>query len=267
MDLIGFDIGFSKTRHTSAVARFGENVLLCERATSEWSNRARILGSRVADVIAVDGPILKDIKYSQRLCETVFARGSFGRRCKPAFSHVPGTGRMFRTATKETAGRLASLTHGQNMDCAFPRVIEEKNIVEAFPNAFLGVLLPDSFFQVMPKLKRGKKFDWLYDQCQKAEVFRSVLDLVGEGSLPIAKIEENRDHEERAALICLLTAAGVAVGRYTAIGENGGGYFFLPPFTLWAVWARHELQVQREREPLVKVWLNGKCYGPQQSLP
>jgi len=180
---------------------------------------------------------------------------------------VPGTGQKFRTATQETAKRLASLTHGRGTGCTFPRVIKGKNIVEAFPNAFLGVLLADSYFQEVGRLKRGKKFDWLYDQCRDAEVFRYLIDSVGARNLSVAKIEGNEAHEERAALICLLTAAAVAVGRYTAVGEEGGGYFFLPPLALWAEWARREIELQRERDNMVKVWVNGKCCSIGEQLP
>lgn len=269
MELIGFDIGFSKIKRTSGAARLRGIILSYSRATSEWSSRARVLGDCIAEVIAIDGPILKDIDYPKRLCETVFSCGSFSHRCKPAFSHVPGIGRKFRAAGKEAAGHLANLTHGQDTTCAFPRVSEGKNLIEAFPNAFLGVLLSNSCFKEMPMLKRGKKFDWLYDQCCKSQIFRSVVDYVGLGNLQtvIAAIEANRDHEERAALVCLLTVAAVEVGRYTAVGDDEGGYFFLPPFVLWEEWARHELQTQQKRNRSVNVWINGECFGASDSLP
>jgi hypothetical protein len=37
-------------------------------------------------------------------------------------------------------------------------------IVEAFPNTFLGVLMPEVELLAAPKFKRGRRFDWLYDQ-------------------------------------------------------------------------------------------------------
>ena len=271
MDLIGFDIGFSKTRRTSGVARLKGSTLSCSRATSQWSSREGILGSGIADAIAIDGPILKNIDYPKRLCETIFACGCFSRRCKPAFSHVPVTGRMFRHSGEETTQHLANLTHGIDIVCTFPRVSEGRNLVEAFPNAFLGVLVSDSCFEEMPRLRRGKKFDWLYDQCCKSGVFASVVDHVGLGDIPavLATIEANRDHEERAALVCLLTASAAAVGQYTAVGDSEGGYFFLPPLVLWEDWARHELEIQRKRNSSnnVCVWVNGECFGALDNLP
>ena len=37
-------------------------------------------------------------------------------------------------------------------------------IVEAFPNAFLGVLTLEAELLSAPKLKRGRRFDWLYER-------------------------------------------------------------------------------------------------------
>ena len=37
-------------------------------------------------------------------------------------------------------------------------------IVEAFPNAFLAVLISEVELPSAPKLKRGRRFDWLYKQ-------------------------------------------------------------------------------------------------------
>jgi hypothetical protein len=33
-----------------------------------------------------------------------------------------------------------------------------------FSNAFLGVLMPEVELLAAPKFKRGRRFDWLYDQ-------------------------------------------------------------------------------------------------------
>jgi hypothetical protein len=37
-------------------------------------------------------------------------------------------------------------------------------IVEAIPNASLGVLTPEIELLSAPRLKRGQRFDWLYEQ-------------------------------------------------------------------------------------------------------
>jgi hypothetical protein len=42
-------------------------------------------------------------------------------------------------------------------------------------------------------------------------------------------LRSETDHELRAALICLLTAALAARGIAAIIGEAEGGWFWLPP--------------------------------------
>jgi hypothetical protein len=66
--------------------------------------------------------------------------------------------------------------------------------------------------------------------------------------------------DQRAALVCLLTAAAVAVGRYTAVGDPVGGYFFLPPWSRWANWAQDGVERLR-RELEVEVWIDGRRFG------
>jgi hypothetical protein len=182
---------------------------------------------------------------------------------------VAGTGLRFRAAGKETARQLTKLTSGNDMVSPFPRVWSTRNLVEAFPNAFLGVMIPDDRFNSMPKLRRGKKFDWLYEQCRDTQAFRRVSHAMGLENVRdvFVAIEATRDHEKRAALVCLLTAAAVAVGRYTAVGNDRAGYFFLPPWDSWAMWARQELDRLRGCLASVDVWIDGVCFNVSDKLP
>lgn len=43
------------------------------------------------------------------------------------------------------------------------------------------------------------------------------------------RFDRESDHELRAAIVCLLTALLVAKGHYLAVGDEVGGWFFLPP--------------------------------------
>jgi hypothetical protein len=54
-----------------------------------------------------------------------------------------------------------------------------------------------------------------------------------------------KDHEKRAAWICLLTAACAAAGTSEVIGDEVGGWFWLPPSNLWAPWAREAPEKSR----------------------
>ncbi len=270
MELIGIDIGFSATRRTSAVARMSGRGLVLGRASSSWESRAELIGCDLtSQVTAIDGPLLRESNTEKRACEQIFTMGLFQRRCKPGFSHVRGTGSQFREAGHESAKQLSEVTSGLNLSFEFPRAWAGKNLVEAFPNAFLGVSIHNAHFDNMPRLKRGKKFDWLYDQCRDVQAFSNIIEAIGseEAWAILDTIQSNRDHEERAALVCLLTAASVATGQYTAVGNKQGGYFFLPPWDSWAEWARNELIKQKGRTGSIEVWINGEQFGPLDSLP
>jgi hypothetical protein len=51
----------------------------------------------------------------------------------------------------------------------------------------------------------------------------------------------------QAALICLLTAALADKGTAAIIGEPEGGWFWLPPWTLWQPWATQGLKSVAKR--------------------
>jgi hypothetical protein len=56
------------------------------------------------------------------------------------------------------------------------------------------------------------------------------------------RLRYEADHELRAALICLLTAALADKGTAAIIGEAEGGWFWLPPWSVWQPWATDGLE-------------------------
>ena len=268
VSLVGFDVGFSARRHSSGIARFAFDEVFLGCATMSLESRRKFLGEDVIDVAAIDAPILAAGDYDPRACERLFTLGCFQRRCKPGLSHVPGTGRAFRAAGYESARQLSAMISGRKLSANFPRVWEARNLVEAFPNAFMGVLLPGRCFDRIPKMRRGQKFEWLYKQCRERKIFDSIIDTIGNANLSsvLHHIKSNQNHDQKAALICLLTAASVSAGRYTAVGDSKGGYFFLPAWNVWDPWARRELAIQRRRTPSVEVWIDGVCFAGEQSF-
>ena len=131
-------------------------------------------------------------------------------------------------------------------------------MVEAFPNAYLGVLLPEREFFNAARLKRGGKFDWLYERCLAASVFPRLLDATGVTSSKhlLDRLRDTCNHDERAALICLLTAAAVQAGKDTAIGDPSAGYFFLPEWSCWQKWAIEGVRNSPAIRTL-ELWING----------
>jgi hypothetical protein len=197
-------------------------------------------------VIAIDGPLVPvgSADSLERICERLFIRGAFQTRCKPGLSHH-GYGRDLRRAATETASQVSHLVSpGSRPD----RLIRDGvAIVEAFPNAFLGVLLPDACFSG-PAAGKRKKFDWLYDHAVRQGTFEAVMAAAGWGnSALLARVLSERDHEKRAAWICLLTAACAASGEAEVVGDAGSGWFWLPPLKLWAPWATEALAQNRRQ--------------------
>jgi len=66
----------------------------------------------------------------------------------------------------------------------------------------------------------------------------------------LAPLAIETDHERRAALICLLTAALAYEGRAAIIGEAESGWFWLPPWSLWQTWAKQGLESAAKRTAL-----------------
>lgn len=270
MQLIGLDVGFSATKATSGVATLAGTTISVGRATAVADSRNKLLaGVSAATVIAIDAPLMPVVDTQIRSCERLFARGQFQRRCKAGFSHVKGTGLGLRNAGFESAAQFDRIASTNPVATRVPLVHGPRNIVEAFPNAFLGVCVSTERYAEMPKLRRGQKFDWLYAEWCRTGSFRLLVEKL-KSVLPepfASKCERNRDHEERAALVCLATAASVAVGRYTAVGDPIGGYFFLPAWSLWADWARQEIDKQRHLDAQISIWIDGASFATGEALP
>ena len=236
--IIGIDVGFSTKRATSGVARLGpDGALRLGHTTSHWHARRQIAGTERADIAAIDAPYTTAGAGEVRSCERAFTRGAFQRRCKPGLSHVPGTGRQLRAAGWASAQQLEAIAPEKTLAAEFPR-IGVCNVVEAFPNAYLGVCLPGAVYADMTRLGRGQKFDWLYESWVERSMFGPVIEEIGLRQLDVVGNEcaINRHHDQRAALVCLLTAAGVLVGRYSAVGDSAG--------------------VKRETLPGLEVWID-----------
>jgi predicted nuclease with RNAse H fold len=239
MHLAGVDIGFSTRRRSNgiAVVRDGELIRAERLSVSERDSALRDL--RDLDAIAIDAPLLPPGTDDAlpRYCERTFSLGLFQKRCKPGMSHIRGTGQRLREHGREAAEQLLIARSFHPSLQPLQRVWSDASIVEAFPNAFLGVAVPDGDYLSAAKIKRGGKFDWLYERWIDRGLFRHV---VAAAQLPdeiAIRCEAETDHDVRAALVCLLTAAFAANGTSVAVGQDLDGYFFLPPAHFWAQWA------------------------------
>lgn len=243
-NLMGVDVGFSKTRRTTGIACLEGGRLTLKRAGTSWESRkSKIPDGFRASIIAIDGPLIPrgPDQHIRRGVEFLFSRSPFHNRCKPGLSHS-GVGFQFRLASEDAYNQFSPilapfvLRNDDGVHCEGP-------IVEAFPNAFLGVMMPEVKMLTASQFKRGRRFDWLYDEMVATRKLESLLskDL----NLPNEvwqRLCSETDHELRAALICLLTAALADKGTAKIVGDAEGGWFWLPPFALWEPWASEGLE-------------------------
>lgn len=248
---MGIDVGYSDTRATTGIACLDEDRLFVARAGTAWAKREAVIPRDfVPSTIALDGPLLPEgaNELARRGCESLFVRAPFHNRCKPGLSHA-GSGLDLRRATAEACLQFARrLPEPVGFRGQF--VCREGPIVEAFPNAFLGVLTPESDFMAAPKFKRGKRFDWLYQRIVASGSLEARLSPLLRMPLIVwERLRRETDHELRAALICLLTAALAKAGIAEIVGEETGGWFWLPPRRLWERWASDGLGRASARFP------------------
>jgi predicted nuclease with RNAse H fold len=186
MHLVGVDIGFSERRRSNGIAVFREGKLVRVARLSLSERDATLRELRNMDVVAIDAPLLPPgtADMLPRYCERFFSRGLFQRRCKPGMSHVPGTGRLLREHGRRAAEQLLIARSFRHSIQPLKRVLPAVPIVEAFPNAFLGVVVPENDYVSAVKIKRGGKFDWLYERWIKRGLFRCVVVTVPPKSRP-----------------------------------------------------------------------------------
>ena len=92
---------------------------------------------------------------------------------------------------------------------------------------------------------RGSHSSWLTTLCHR---HRWTPASVRRGLSSFYAQEAN--HEKRATLFCLLTAALASKGTAAIIGEDEGGWFWLPPWSLWQSWATEGLESAAKRMAL-----------------
>lgn len=236
--VLGVDVGWAAQKKTT-----GACVL-------EWTaTDVRVVyarhGSSLADTLtghggdgpilalAVDGPVrgaLDEIGV-YRNAEQMLTRG-FAKIGKPGQSSS-GNGKRLNAAANAivklvlATGRLAVATHAAK--------IHEHAFVEAFPTTFLGVMLDergvpshgarsDAYFQYLLGPNSGTPPPPTNDR------LLGLLARLLPGRRPDpSHFGDLRDHEDRAAVICALTALCVVARSYVAVGDAVNGYIVLPP--------------------------------------
>jgi hypothetical protein len=97
----------------------------------------------------------------------------------------------------------------------------------------MGLLIDDP--AKMPAVRRNRS-DLFYEHLTQSGGLTELVRRL----LPVRRPEKSFDtvqnHDERAAIVCALTALCVAAGDYTAVGDQDG-WIVLPPQSLIQPWA------------------------------
>ena len=241
--VLGIDVGWSAVRATTglAVLAWDDRVVRwhLDRTGPDKDERRRRLAALLAcaegtiQAVAVDGPLRPGLecRSAYRGADSLLSRGLFQRRGKVAPTNVPSGTRLH-----EEACVLADLALEHSVARARHRpAIHARAIVEAFPNLFLGVLCdacPEAPYPV--PTRRRQWTDAFYRALAANGRLQALLELLLPGRRLTANWQAVDDHDDRASLACALTALGVAVGRYVAVGADDG-WVMLPP---WEAWGR-----------------------------
>ena len=243
--VLGVDVGWSETRKTSAACLLEwdetsiQLKLHCFCLQDARQELKVFLGSKTCLAAAVDGPLAPGFMTIgvYRKAERALTRGlqAIGR---PGPSNSPN-GKKLNAAANQISHVLVEFDCVEKAGHRFR--IHESAIVEAFPTSFLGVMLEKDETGVET---RRRRFNTYYQTLTAGEEDGRLGELV-RLLLPgrrIAKIvwpandhrkgsrlTDVRNHDERSAVVCAVTALLVAARRYIAVGEKKTGYLILPP--------------------------------------
>ena len=244
-NVLGIDVGWSTGRKTSAVcllrwdSRFIDWEIRRFRATDSEREDVilRAVGGRALVAVAIDGPLRRgfDEIGHYRNAERILTHRAVRERIgKPGQSSSPNGRELNRQANR--AAKLVDERCSVETTSS-PVRIAPRAIMEAFPNAFLG-LMTDCPEALLPKRKSDRYFKHL---ARRGHFKRFLADL-----LPGRELKSSpnsiTNHEDRAAFACALTALSVAAEDFTAVGDDDG-WIILPPRRHFAAWAWDALSV------------------------
>lgn len=252
----GIDVGYSTVRRSSAVClmTWDDEIIDWEirryRATdSERLEAIRsVLGNRSLGAVAFDGPLKKGFSHigEYRAAERILTK-SFGARIgKPGQSSSPVGIRLNEEANNCVRVVLSVADIETSMSAVR---IDERCVVEAFPSSFLGLMISDP--EGIGAIRRNRS-DKFFEVLNSDGTLPRLLGYLLPGRRSLRDLGDVKNHDDRAALVCAISALGVAVGKYCAVGDKNG-WIILPPHTFIKQWA-HDLLVKNEIHDLASSW-------------
>ncbi|HET7883730.1 MAG TPA: hypothetical protein VFL55_22780 [Acetobacteraceae bacterium] len=250
--VLGIDVGFSPTARSSAVCRLdwkAERItwtirrfraLLMEQETTI----AAVAGADVLQAAALDGPLRAgfDAIGCYRTAERMLTRRLGVRIGKPGQSSAP-VGKKLNAAAN-TCARI-TLQRCQIGVAQHVVRIDDLAVVEAFPSSFLGVMLQNP---AAISAQRGDRSDTFFERLLADGTLQDFLGYLLPGRASERPLSSVGNHDDRAALVCALTALAVAAGDFTAVGDSDG-WIVLPPRRFVQGWAWDGLEANAREEP------------------
>ena len=255
--VLGIDVGWSAQNKTSAVCRLSWNERNIKwdirrfRAKSPDRQTAIecVADNRELLAVAIDGPLRRgfDEIEEYRSAERILSRRIL-QQCigKPGQSSS-GNGKRLNEQANISANLVKQHCKVSESRHAIP--IDEKAIVEAFPTTFLGVMIESPQRLDRPRKKSDRYFIYLTEHSG----FEWVRRLLGGQQRWERSPCEIKNHDDRAALVCALTALCVAAGQFTAVGDDDYGWIILPPYQEFAPWAQEAILEIATADPVGKL--------------
>lgn len=238
--VLGVDVGGSLLRRSTAICRLSWTSdsleWVIDRSTADTAALAQTISVVVAGhgllVAALDGPLTTGLGKIDRYraAERMLTRGLGRRIGKPGQTNVP-VGRQLNASASACARAVMALDLLH--EARHAEAIDRLAVVEAFPSSYMGMLLSDP--GSVPVL-RNNRSDRYFEHLAQGGRIGALLAALLPGRTASCSPEDILNHDDRSALICALTALGVAADDYCAVGD-ADGWIFLPPLRFIAPWA------------------------------
>ena len=235
--VLGIDVGYSPDRPTTCFctlawdkhgAQFRFRLTTSSPSQRQAALEALVHGRRVASV-AIDGPLVHGLRHVNhyRAAEAILSRGVMQHRGKPGPTNGP-VGQELHAHASVLARLVINTAQVDPATHRDPLVPER--VVEAFPNIYLGALVDEGD---LPKLDRdASDAFWRCLVTESSKLAGHMETLLPGRRLNITPAAIT-DHDERAGVVCALTALSVALNRHVAVGDPQNGDIMLPAAAEW----------------------------------
>ncbi|MBS3847464.1 hypothetical protein KD146_02020 [Devosia sp. BSSL-BM10] len=247
--VLGIDVGWSLKSASSGICRLdwdGQSIGWTLQHFSGDPDIRRATISAVSDgrrllAVGLDGPFRGDLAVIDRYrqAERVLSQRAIASRVSQPGSSRSPVGRLLNHHTNAFAGLL--IADGLTARASHRHAVHELALFEAFPTSFLGLMLED-----VEKGERQQRSDRYFIALVANGGLERLLTHHLPGRRLAGDLANVRNHDERAALVCAITALGVARADYLTVGD-ADGWIMLPPRAFIASWA----------QPIVADWNHG----------